>query len=74
MFTWNESRLEAAAEIEALAKELGVSLPMAVEQILWLEEQGATVDLVTGEITLDGANERVTVIEAALELLATEVV
>lgn len=64
MTTLQGPRQQAVAEIEALANELGVALPMAVEQILRLEACGATVDLVTGEIHWNGANVRFRVTEA----------
>lgn len=62
----------AASELLALAAELGVNLPMPIEEIVRLEEQGATVDLLTGEVTPSGADERVTVTEAALALIESE--
>ncbi len=65
MVTWSESRLRAAAEITALANQLGVDLPLSIEQILLIEERGATVNLVTGQVNWNGANDRFQVTEAA---------
>ena len=65
MVTWSESRLHAAAEITALANQLGVTLPLPIEQILLFEERGATVNLVTGEVNWNGANDRFRVTAAA---------
>ncbi len=65
MVTWSENRLRAAAEITALANQLAVSLPLPIEQIVLLEERGATVNLVTGQVNWNGANDRFRVTAAA---------
>ena len=69
MVTWSESSAKAAAEIEALANQLGVDLPLSIEQILQLEERGATVNLVTGQVNWNGANDRFRVTAAAESVL-----
>lgn len=38
------------AELEALATEEGIVLPMPIETILWFEDRGKLVDLATGAV------------------------
>ncbi len=49
---------DAAAELEALALEEGITLPFPAEMIARFEETGAVVDLTTGAITPGGADQR----------------
>ena len=43
-------------EILEFAAENGIVLPMSVEEIIQLEDDGHIVDLVNGEIIIDGAS------------------
>lgn len=45
-------------ELEMLAAEEGIRLPMPAAMIVALEETGAVVDLVTGAVIADGAAQR----------------
>jgi hypothetical protein len=45
-------------ELLELATEQGCVLPMSPEEIIALEDDGHVVDLVNGEIIIDGANDR----------------
>lgn len=38
------------AELEALAREEGIKLPMPIEMIIYFERQGKIVDLETGKV------------------------
>lgn len=46
------------AELLDLAAREGIKLPMTPEQIVELENDGHTVNLLTGEIEIDGASVR----------------
>lgn len=66
---------QAASELLALTIEEGIELPLSIAEILQFEAMGAIVDLITGAVTWNGANERLkpTVIgEATLHLLEVE--
>jgi hypothetical protein len=45
----NQTRI---AELHAFAVEEGIELPLHAELIIWLEERGCVVDLLTGRATL----------------------
>jgi hypothetical protein len=47
------------AELVNQANEDGFDLPMAPEVIAALEEQGHVVDLITGDVIVGGADERI---------------
>lgn len=38
------------AELEQLAREEGITLPMPTDMIVWFERQGKVVDLLTGAV------------------------
>jgi hypothetical protein len=44
-------------ELLELAAEQGFALPMSPEEIIQLEDDGHVVDLVNGEIIIDGASD-----------------
>jgi len=46
-------------ELEALAAEEGLTLPYPAGMIARIEDSGVVVDLLTGAIVVDGANQRV---------------
>lgn len=52
-------RKERIAALEQLAAEEGIRLPGPAAVIAAMEEQGHTVDLVTGLVTQNGAEQRV---------------
>lgn len=54
--TTKEQRI---AEIEAFAAEEGIRLPWPADVIAAMEERGDVVDLVTGMVTKNGAEQRV---------------
>lgn len=43
-------------ELEALAEEEGIVLPMTPEEIVQEEDKGNVVDLITGEVIQGGAD------------------
>lgn len=47
------------ADLVNLANEEGIDLPMVPEVIAALEEQGHVVDLLTGDVIVGGADERI---------------
>lgn len=50
----NDPRIE---ELQSWSKETGLPLPMPVEEIIALEDQGLLVDLETGETIVDLEND-----------------
>lgn len=58
-------------ELAVLAEELG-GLPLSIDTIIAIEATGAVVDLVTGAITINGAEQRVslTVVGEAVAVAA----
>ena len=50
---------ERVYDLVVLAEAEGIALPFPAETIAKLEATGATVDLTTGEIKINGENERV---------------
>ena len=62
-----ESREQKQNELLALAKS-GVKLPMAIADIIEIEQRGDVVDLDTGEIIPNGAQQRITVTKFARNL------
>mgnify|MGYP000667982223 CR=1 FL=1 len=57
-------REQKQAELLALAKS-GVVLPMKIDDIIEIEQRGDVVDLDTGEIIRNGAEQRITVTKLA---------
>lgn len=53
------SREQRIADIETLAAEEGIKLPWPAATIAALEEQGHVVDLTTGLVNQNGAEQRV---------------
>lgn len=51
---------ERVYDLVVLAEMEGIELPFPAETIAKLEATGATVDLVTGAVKVNGENERVT--------------
>ena len=47
---------QSVDELNQLAMEEGIELPMSAEDIATLEEEGHVVDLETGEVIVDGAD------------------
>lgn len=47
---------QSVDELNQLAQEEGIELPMPAEEIAALEDAGHIVDLETGEVIVDGAD------------------
>lgn len=60
------SREQKQNELLELAKS-GVTLPMAIADIIEIEQRGDVVDLNTGEVIKGGATQRFSATEAATE-------
>jgi hypothetical protein len=60
-----KSRIE---ELEEWSEETGLALPMAAEEIVYLEDQGMIVDLETGEVT-ENPEDGEEVLDEELEIL-----
>jgi hypothetical protein len=64
-FSMANNRIE---ELEAWAQETGLPLPMPAEEIIYLEDQGMLVDLVTGEV-FENPEEGEATIDEELEIM-----
>lgn len=62
----SEARENKIIELQNFAEESGKKLPMTIRDIIAIEQRGDLVDLDTGEIIPNGAQDRFAVTETAV--------